>query len=198
MTIEMITLAIAFLLLIVTCIYAFFTYKILKANEGVLREMQQQQESLYRPYISISPVTFADNPILSLRIKNTGRTNARQVKLVLDRDFYQFGEMKEENNLRNFSAFSTIIDSFAPDAEMLFYLAQSFVIFGENANPEITPSVFKVTAKYEYYGGTVEETTTIDLKPYLHSAIPQNPIAVELKKIKESIDKMCRSTDSTK
>ncbi len=137
------------LLVIITGFYAWVTFKILKVNQGVLREMRDQQDSLYRPYISISPVAYSDSSIFYLKIKNTGQTAAHKLRLNLDRDFYQFGEKKDERNLRNVSAFSSVVDSFVPGAEMLFYLAQGFVIFGKEGNETVTPPVFTATADYE-------------------------------------------------
>lgn len=184
---EIITTIFTILLVLITGFYAWVTFKILKANEGVLQEMMEQREAFYRPYISISPRVYSDNPIFFLKIKNTGQTAAHKLKLTLDRDFYQFGDKKDEKNLRNMSAFTEVIDSFVPGAEMLFHLAQGFVIFGEEANREITPSSFTVTAEYEYSGRKVKEITIIDLKPYSNSAIPFDPVVAQLKDIKKAI-----------
>jgi len=187
MILEILTTILTILLVLITGFYAWVTFKILKANKGVLREMMEQREAFYRPYISISPIVYSDNPMFFLKIKNTGQTAAHKLKLTLDRDFYQFGDKKDEKNLRNMSAFTEVIDSFVPGAEMLFYLAQGFVIFGEEANREITPSSFTVTAEYEYSGKKVKEITIIDLKPYSNSAIPFDPVVSQLKDIKKAI-----------
>jgi len=176
------------ILVIITGFYAWVTFKILRANESVLKEIRGQQEALFRPYISISPVIYTDNPIFFLKVHNTGRSSADNLRLTIDKDFYQFGEKKDDRNLRNFSAFSGKIDSFVPNAQMLFYLAQGFVIFGKNTKEDITPSIFTVTAQYEFSGKSVQEQTVIDLRPYLKSAIPQDPIVSKLKDIKKSID----------
>jgi len=180
------------LLVIITGFYAWVTFKILKANEGVLHEMRFQQEAFYRPYISISPVVYSDSPIFYLKIENTGRTAAYNLKLQLDQDFYQFGQKSENNNLKNFAAFSSPIESFVPGAQMLFYLAQGPVIFGEKSDASVTPPVFTVTAEYEYGNKKVCETTKVDLRPYLNSAIPHDPIVSKLKDIKQSIDNISK------
>lgn len=180
------------ILVLVTGFYAYVTFKILKANEGVLSEMQAQQDALYRPYVSISPVLHIDNSCISLKIKNTGKTAAHNLKLSVDKDFYQFGNKDDKDNLRNLSAFTEIIDSFVPESEMLFYLAQGFKIFGNNADEKITPSIFTITARYSYGEKTVVEKTKIDLRPYLNSAIPQDPIVDNLKDIKKSMDKQVK------
>ena len=177
------------ILVSVTGIYAFLTYRILKANRDVLQEMRTEREEANRPYMLISLVVYPDNVNFYLKIKNTGRTAARNLRLTLDKDFYQFREKEEENNLRNHSAFSKTIALFVPYAEILFHLAQGFVISGKDPNDTLTPSIFTVTAEYEYGEKRVEENTTIDLRPYSTSAIPPNSIVSKLKDIKESIDK---------
>ncbi len=193
---ENMTEVLTAILVIITAFYAWVTFRILKANESVIQEMKNQQEALFRPYISISPVVYTENPIFFLKIQNTGKTTADNLRLIIDKDFYQFGEKRSERNIRNFSAFSTKIDSFVPSAQMLFYLAQGFVIFGNDAKEENTPSVFTITAKYEFLGKEVHEQTVIDLRPYLNSAIPHDPIVSKLKDIKESIDKKKIQTSS--
>ena len=51
-----------FLLVVITGFYAWVTFKILNAYEAVLSEMRNEQESLFRPYISIAPTFYPDNP----------------------------------------------------------------------------------------------------------------------------------------
>lgn len=177
------------ILVVITGFYAWVTFKILRANESVLLEMKVQQEALFRPYISISPVLYTDNPIFYLKIQNTGQTSADNLRLSIDKDFYVFGEKKNDKNLKSYSAFSSNIDSFVPNAQMLFCLAQGFVIFGQDAKEDITPSVFTITANYGFSGKEVYEQTVIDLRPYSNSTIPHDPIISKLKDIKESIDK---------
>jgi hypothetical protein len=177
------------LLVFITGFYAWISYRILKANEGVLKEMQLQQEALSRPYISISPVVFPDNPCFFLKIKNTGKTAAKNLKLKMDKDFYKFGNKGDQDNLRNLRAFKENIDSFVPGAEMLFYLAQSFVVFGENPNNEKTPDNFIIVADYEYASKKVSERTIVDLRPFLDSAMPQDPIVQKIQQLTETIEK---------
>lgn len=180
------------ILVLITGFYAWFTFRILRANEGVLKEMQAQQEALNRPYISICPVVYPDNPCFFLRVKNTGKTAAINLKLTLDRDFYKFGETGPHSNLKSLRAFTEVNESFAAEAEMLFYLAQSFVVFKGDTYNEKTPDNFVITAEYEFFRKKVAEKVVVDLRPYLDSAMPQDPIVQklgELNKLIEKIDK---------
>ena len=75
----------------------------------------------------------------------------------MTRIFINLEEKRPENNLKTYSAFSDTINSFVPDTEMLFYLAQGFVIFGKDADPEATPNKFSIFAEYEYSAKKVIE-----------------------------------------
>lgn len=185
------------LLVIITGFYAWATFKILRANEGVLKEMRDQRDALYRQYISISPVMYSGVPCIFLKIKNTGKTAAHNLSLTVDKDFYKYGEKKKENNLRLYSAFTQAIDSFVPEKEMLFYLAQGFKIFGRESDQEITPQVFSVYAEYEYQKKRVVEKTTVDLRPFLMSALPQNAVADNLKQLVELIEKRFKESETS-
>ena len=108
----------------------------------------------------------------------------------LDKDFYKFGKKKENNNLRSFNAFQKPIEFFPPGAELKFYLAQDFILFGEDANPDITPLVFSICASYEFGGQNFIENTIIDLRQYLNSTKETEPIVEELKKIRKTTAKL--------
>jgi len=176
------------ILVIVTSFYAWATFRILKANEKVVDVMSKQNEALIRPYITITPLVNPRHPIIYLKIINTGKTAAVDVKLEIDRPFYQFGEGREEKNIATFSAFQKPIDCFPPGMSLCFDLAQGFVIFGKDANPNITPVKFSIKAIYSYGERTVEEVTNVDLQPYLNSRSEPEPKIEELEKIRKAIE----------
>ena len=174
-------------LVLITGFYAWATYKILKANERVVEVMHEQAEAVTRPYVAASALLEPDNPIFYLRIANTGKTAATDLKLSLDKPFYRFAEKNEEKNLADYAAFKDTITSFPPGAEIVFSLAQSFVIFADNVDSNVTPSCFTITAEYSFGGKRVKETNIIDLRPYLGASIPQDAYIRKLKAINESI-----------
>jgi hypothetical protein len=55
--------------------------------------------------------------------------------------------------------------------------------------PNLTPSIFTITAQYEYQNKKITEDTVIDLQPYLGSALPHDPMVNQLKKLRETIEK---------
>ncbi len=175
------------LLVLITAFYAWATFHILKANKKAVAEMQKQSEALTRPYVNIRTFTISGNPIIFLGISNIGKSSANNLRLQIDKAFYQFGEHQKEQNLANFSAFQQPIESFPPGAELTFYLAHGSVLFGENARPEITPLVFTVKASYSYPQKTVEEATTIDLRQYLKTVVGSDTVVDELKEIRKCL-----------
>jgi hypothetical protein len=177
------------ILVLITAFYAFVTFRIQRANEGVLEEMRKQNEEVRRPNIVISAVTMTDSPMLYLTVKNSGLSAARDLSLTMDRDFYQFGKKQDDMNLRRKGALGNSIVAFAPQAELLFHLAQGFVVFDKNADPSITPSIFKIAAEYKYRDRTFCEETTIDLNAYLYCSVANDPIVAQLKRIEDAIRK---------
>lgn len=177
------------LLVIVTGIYVFLTYQILHANRETMHEMRKQNESFLRPYIVANPFVVPGSVIFYLRIKNTGKSAASNMKIDIDRDFYQFGggTTGKQDNLKDFSCFSNTIDCFAPEAEIVFELAQTFVVFGEKSDPTKTPSNFTLTISYNWGAISYKELTVIDLRPYLNSRTPPDSIYTEMKGIREKI-----------
>ena len=101
MTIELLTAA----LVAITAFYACVTIRIMRANERTVSAMRQQTEALVRPYVTVAVMTVPGSPVFCLRIANTGRTGAEDVRLTMDRDFFQYGQ-KTGRNLRTMAPFS--------------------------------------------------------------------------------------------
>jgi hypothetical protein len=177
-------------LVVITAIYAWATYRILRANEKVVEAMQEQAIAVSRPYVVVAPMLEVDNPIFYLRVSNTGKTAAQNLRLTMDKSFFKFGEKGENRNLASFTAFKQPIDSFPPGADITFSLAQGFKVFaGDTENPDM-PHTFSVTANYEFVGRRVEEVNHIDLRPYLGADVPQDAYIRKLKEMSESLKKI--------
>lgn len=180
-------------LVLITAFYAWATFRILRANERVVEVMHEQAEAVTRPYITIAPILELDSPIFYLRISNTGKTAANKLKLSIDKSFYQFGEKPGEKDLATFAAFNNIIESFPPGAEITFSLAQSFKLYAEDADKEILPQHFTITAEYSYADKTIKEDNIIDLRAYNGSNIPQDPYVRKLKDIRKAIEQVAEN-----
>jgi hypothetical protein len=184
-TIGMMEYLIAALVIIIG-VYAYLTYRVAKASEASLAAIREQFDAMSPPHITVVPFIRPHTPFLCLRIQNTGRAGAENVRLSIDRDFYQYGETR---NLRTLNAFTAPIDSLEPGGQLIFTLAQVWMIFGENARPDATPPRFNVTAAYEFRGNKVEQVHRIDLRPYLWSAGEHDPVVEELERIRQVMEK---------
>ena len=186
MVIDYLTAILAF----ITAIYAYLTYRMAKATEASVEAVRDQSEAMLRPYITVSPFIRSHTTLLYLRVKNNGRMGAQNLRLTLDRDFFQFAEKnRADRNLRTMSAFSTPINSLPPGADLIFALGQGWVLFGANAQHDVSPTQFKVTAAYEFLGKTVEEVNGVDLRPYMNTEGERDPLVEELERIREVMEK---------
>jgi hypothetical protein len=183
MIIELLTTA----LVLITAFYAWATYKILRANEKVVDVMHQQSMAMLRPYIVVAPVLEVDNPLFYLRISNSGKTAALNLRLTIDKSFFKFGEKSQGCDLATLTAFNQPIVSFSPGSEITFALAQGFKVFAEGKEDSALPHTFTVTAEYEFEGAQVKEENHIDLRPYLGADIPQDAYIRKLKAMSESL-----------
>ncbi|MGN2393247.1 hypothetical protein ACTFO6_17375, partial [Pelomicrobium sp. G1] len=88
-------------LVVITGFYAWATYKILQANQDMATAMKEQINLQLRPYVQPSLFILPGTNIFCLRIKNIGRNAASNLRLSLDREFFQFADTRPERNLRN-------------------------------------------------------------------------------------------------
>lgn len=176
MTIENLTA----LLVLVTAYYAWVTARILRANREVIQLMKQEQDAQKRPYVVVSPFSVPRRDMLYLKIANLGRSPATNLKLSLSSPFYQFGKKQPETDLSTFWAFRSPVPSFAPGAEIIFYLANGLVLFGDKVDAAVTPLVFHVSASYDHEGKSIIESTTVDLNQFRGAALQPDPLAHEL------------------
>jgi hypothetical protein len=182
-------------LVVITAFYAWATLKILRANETMVSTMRDQQNAAMRPYILVSTSVRMGTQLFYLSIKNVGKTAALGLKLSLDKSFYQLGEKREERNIANSAAFSHVIDSLPPDGQLLFLLGNGPTLYGSSNTEELSPLLFQVTAKYMSGSESISETSTVDLRPYINTDVPHDPIVEELGKLREEFVKLSKSLE---
>jgi len=83
--------------------------------------------------------------------------------------------------------FNNRIDHFVPSAEIIYELADDFVLFSDNANEDVVPKRFTITTEYEYQGNVYKENTVIDLEAYFNTMISNDSIASELRNINATL-----------
>lgn len=182
-------------LVLVTASYAILTYRLVKANEEMVEHMKSQMEDLNRPLITATILTEPDNPIFYLLIANQGRTTAKNLRLRLTKSFQQFGESGASRDISNFPAFTNEIASFPSGSELIFGLAQGFVIFEKETEREGLPWKFSIIAEYDFGGKEFSEEHCIDLNGYRSAAIPQDPIVSKLKDISQKLEQIAKQND---
>lgn len=189
---DLLTLA----LVVITAFYAWATLKILRANEAMVAAMRDQQNAAMRPYISVSIHIRTGTQLFYLSIKNVGKTAALGLTLSLDKSFYQLGEKRDDRNIANSAAFTRPINSLPPGGQLLFLLGSGPTIFGSSNSDELSPLVFQVKAMYMAGSQSVTESSIVDLRPYINTDIPHDPIVEELSKLRESFEKLTMSVEN--
>jgi hypothetical protein len=165
------------LLVVITGFYAWVSFRMMKATERHIA-------ALLRPYISVRALLLPDRRALVLKITNEGKIGAENLKLTMDRDFYAFGHKTNDENVAKAKAFTDVISSFSPGAELSFELASAYEKFDRNS--DVKPAIFKVRVEFEYGGAAVDEVTTIDLSMFEGSTMEPDPSA-ELKRIADGM-----------
>ena len=180
-------------LVVITGFYAWATLKILRANEAMVSTMRDQQNAAMRPYILVSTSGRMGTQLLYLSIKNVGKTAALGLKLSLDKDFYRLGEKREDQNIANSAAFSRVIDSLPPDGQLLFLLGNGPSLYNNANAEELSPLVFEVKAKYMSASEEISETSIVDLRPYINTDVPHDPVVEELGKLRAEFTKLSKA-----
>ena len=152
--------------------------------------MREQMADQNRPFVTVTVQVRMGTSVIQLLVRNIGRSPAQNLRLRLDRDFFQFGEKSESRNLAKQSAFSQPIDCLPPMSELLFDLGMGFKIFEGGADSTICPHTFEVLADYEYGKTKFSEKTYVDLRPYMGTSIPHHPVVEELERVRKSIDNL--------
>lgn len=177
-------------LVLITAFYAWATYRILRANEAVVRASREQTEVQLRPYIVVSAVIRTGTTLVSLEVRNTGKSPATKVRLRLDRDFYADAGRDESKNIAKLPAFTSEIEAIAPGARMLFTLGVGGTIFGQGADDSRCPPAFQVAATYNFGTKQYQEENHIDIRPLLRSSPEHDPVADELELLRKAIEKL--------
>jgi len=182
-------------LVAITTLYAWISFRILRANQAMVSAMKDQQNAAMRPYIQVSVNVRPGTQLLYLSIKNVGKTAAYDLALTLDKDFYPPGKKGEESNLAENTAFSQILDCLPPDGQLLFLLGNGNVLSNRQNSEALSPLQFQVTAEYFADTELISETSSVDLRPHLNMAVLPEPIVEELEKLRQVFMKLSKSLE---
>ncbi|MBN1787699.1 MAG: hypothetical protein JW806_04825 [Sedimentisphaerales bacterium] len=156
-------------LAILTGLYVVLTYLILRSSKKAFIES-------IRPYITIKTDIDPASRTVCLKISNTGKTSAENLRLSMNKVFCPIDIKRDENNngklvpyqrsaLNDVYLFKKEIQTFPPGQEIIFYLGEASHIFKDDFR-EKTPLQFSITAEYNYQKSKKKEETVIDLEVY--------------------------------
>jgi hypothetical protein len=178
-----------FLLVIITGIYAYLTFRILQANRASVSLMASQIEASTRPHVTLS-LERERAGFYSFEVSNRGRSAARQLRLTCDPE------------IRPVSAAGSVVQVGKPtDATGLFrhpitYLAPDQtirVLFGHysgirDSYPDLR---FKIALAYDGVGQSYSEKVELSLKPTDETShLAEYDVGQELHEIRQAIEKI--------
>lgn len=180
---------ISLVLVVVTGIYVVLTWRIANANKGMLENIREQYKDSIRPVV-FPVIQFRDQIVARLVIANTGRSPAYRLRVLIDKDFWQFADRR---NIRDFNLFNKEVPVLAPGGEIAIDLAQGFNLDREINGQKVTPLDFEITVSYASKDDEVfRETVTIDLAPYMQTHTPKT-IAESLALIEKHLKTIAKS-----
>jgi hypothetical protein len=179
--------ALTVLLVVITGFYAWATYKILRANENVVREMQQQSEEIARPRISVFVHALPSRPVFHLTIRNVGPSAATNLTLRLNKSFRM---EHEDKDLSDMTAFSKSIPNFGSRESIDFQLGRTFVILGEDRDEAVRPLKFTIEADYWFGAKHYVETTHIDLAVQEMTSLTTDAIVEQMTYVNQHLEKI--------
>lgn len=175
-------------LVVITAIYAALTFSIAMSNKRMTVQVQAQIEAQTRPIIAVN-IETRHQTVFSIRISNRGNSLANNVRIRIDRPFFQFSNFDEARNLRNFHLFKEVIPTIAPGDGFLIDLAQGFNLNIERDGQNITPDQFCIDATYEYGERPYRDEFRVDLRPYFSTFAGEREVE-ELQKIRKILEKL--------
>jgi hypothetical protein len=176
---------------LILAFYTYATFRILKANQSVVNAMQEQTEAQLRPYVVAHVTTRIGSTLMLLEVQNIGRSPALNLSLRMDKDFF-FNAEKEGQNIAQLPVFTQPIDALASGARLQFVLGVGHTVFSESESDSVCPKVFAINADYQFGGRQYVENNPIDLRPMSHSVAIQDPVADEIKMLRECLEKVLK------
>jgi len=175
------------LLVFVTAIYAFLTWR-------MAREMRLARIADLQPYLIIDVVRIGR--IFYLIIKNKGKTPAEMVRFSLDKNV----ETMWKNKLDEMPIFKSGITSFSPGKEFIITLGPDTLFLGKNGEEAKYPKVFTIAVEYKYFNTTkTTASSVINLEEYMYTGAYPNEIAKTIENvggvIGKSLDSIMQSAE---
>lgn len=160
----------SFVLVVVTGATVMLNWRIANANKGMLENIREQYRDSIRPVV-FPVIKFRDQIVARLIIGNTGKSPAYRLRVLIDKDFWQFADRR---NIRDFNVFNKEVPVLAPGGEIVIDLAQGFNLDREIDGQNVTPIEFNISVSYASKDGEeFHDTVAIDLGPYMQTHTPK-------------------------
>lgn len=177
-------------LVLITGLYAFFTYRILVANQNSVLAMQEQFEASNRAYVTARISMQIGEPFFYLNIENIGKTAAKNLKLSFNKDFYQYGENTETRNIKNFPVFKDLISEFTASTHLFYPLISSVDMLSNTSDEALVPRTFSITAEYTHSNNKcVKEVFHFDLSVYENCIALKDSLVEAINSVSTAIKK---------
>jgi hypothetical protein len=139
---------ISLVLVVVTGVYVFLTWRIANSNQKMIERLDEQHREEVRPNV-FAHLEFRAQVVVGLVIENMGRSPAYDLRVSISDDFLQFAG-ESGKNLKDMSLFTDPIEWFPPGAKIAVDLSQGFNFdkTDESGN-NITPSRFLIELDYK-------------------------------------------------
>ena len=176
-------------LALITAVYAFATFLILRANVAAVKAMREQTEALLRPYVSVEVSARPGTTLMQLIVRNSGRSAADGLLMSIDRPLHQQLESRKKN-LQDLPLFAGKVPmALAAGAELQHLIGIGHKLFNETGVHGM-PESFVVSAHYSFGGRTYDEKHSIDVRPLIHTSVMHDPIATA---ITDSTEKLVKT-----
>ena len=187
-TLTIVSLIANVILVVVTGVYTFLTYRLVSANNRLIEFSEQQIELQQRPYIEVSVVVRDGAPLFQLKVTNTGASSARNLKIDISPDFYRFHEKLEKNLIQGFPLFSQVTPSFPPKMEILYDLGVAYKFFEEDVDETIAPPEMVVKMSYGSGLKSYEDEIRLDIRMFGGAFAGSVGSLNELKKVNSNLE----------
>lgn len=175
-------------LLIVTAVYAWITFHMLKAARSQIWENS-------RPRLLIAARTNQGGQFLLIHIENIGPSLARNLRLKFDRPVHQ--QFGQNEDIGEAPLFATGVRAFPPHSPSRFGLGVAFRYLDENVDRTKHPLNFCVHASYEHEGKLIEEDFPLDLnEQYQRSTVERDYLEDFSKKFPDEFSRAARNITS--
>jgi hypothetical protein len=131
----------------------------------------------------VANIDVSSQGLVTLVLKNAGRSVAADVRLSLDKDFFRLGE---KQNLKDLPVFSGHAFGMGPHDSIRIALGVARTLYRV---AELTPPRFNITASYRSNTTKYQETLPVDLTPYYETTVPKSEFAIEMEKLRRVLEK---------